>query len=142
MTVVASDFVPVEPYEVEAISIGMGQRYDVIVTANQADVASDFWMRAIPQIACSDNDNPDNIKGIVHYGSSTGTPTTEGFVIVDECVDEKVTPVLSKTAGSIDKLFSEAAFVGSNDAGFFTWTLNGTSYLVAWEEPVSTSFRT
>lgn len=46
----------------------MGQRYDVIVTADQAAVASDFWLRAIPDTYCSNNYNPDLIKGIIHYG--------------------------------------------------------------------------
>lgn len=76
LQVIAMDLVPIEPYETTVLDIGMGQRYDVIVTADQASVASDFWLRAIPQTACSDNDNADDIKGIIHYGSSTGTPET------------------------------------------------------------------
>ena len=52
----------------QVYSIGMGQRYDVIVQANMSSVASDFWLRAVPDTFCSDNDNPDDIKGIIHYG--------------------------------------------------------------------------
>lgn len=68
LTVIAADFVPIVPYTTNVIAIGMGQRYDVIVTANQASVASDFWLRAVPDTFCSNNYNPDNIKGIIHYG--------------------------------------------------------------------------
>jgi FtsP/CotA-like multicopper oxidase with cupredoxin domain len=122
MTVIASDFVPVTPYETTEVSIGMGQRYDVIVTADQADTASDFWMRAVPMIACSDNDNPDNIKGIIHYGTSTGTPTTSAYSITDECVDESsLVPVVSKTVGSSTMDVNEAVGVGFNDANYFIW---------------------
>lgn len=55
---------------------------------NESSIATDFWMRAIPQLACSDNDSTDNIKGIVHYGSSDSTPTTTGYSYVDSCADE------------------------------------------------------
>lgn len=136
MTVIASDFVPVTPYTTTEVSIGMGQRYDIVVTADQADTASDFWLRAIPQISCSDNDNADNIRGIIHYGGSTGTPTTTSYSITDECVDESnLVPVVAKTVGSQTIDVTEAAFIGRNDANYITWTLNSTSYLVAWEEP-------
>jgi FtsP/CotA-like multicopper oxidase with cupredoxin domain len=53
MTVIASDLVPIEPYETTVLNIGMGQRYDIVVTADQASVADNFWLRAIPQAACS-----------------------------------------------------------------------------------------
>ena len=53
MTVIASDLVPVTPYTTTVLDISMGQRYDVIVTADQASVADSFWLRAIPQSACS-----------------------------------------------------------------------------------------
>jgi FtsP/CotA-like multicopper oxidase with cupredoxin domain len=34
MTVIAADFVPIEPYETTTLSIGMGQRYDIIVVSS------------------------------------------------------------------------------------------------------------
>lgn len=96
LTVIAMDLVPIEPYETTVLDIAMGQRYDVIVTADQASVASDFWLRAIPQSACSDNDNTDDIKGIIHYGSSTDTPSTSAYDYTDACVDEDSSDLVSK----------------------------------------------
>jgi FtsP/CotA-like multicopper oxidase with cupredoxin domain len=71
MQVIAMDFVPITPYYAGILSIGMGQRYDIIVKANMSSVASDFWLRAVPDEFCSDNDNSDDIKGIVHYDGET-----------------------------------------------------------------------
>ena len=101
MTVIASDLVAIEPYEATVISIGMGQRYDIVVTADQTD-ATDFWMRAIPQSACSENDNEDDIRGIIYYGDSPGTPTTSAYDYEDSCSDEtdNIVPYVSKTVGS------------------------------------------
>ncbi|KAK3951656.1 multicopper oxidase-domain-containing protein [Pseudoneurospora amorphoporcata] len=46
MTVIANDFVPVKPYNVTAISLAVGQRADVLVTANAGTSQSAFWMRS------------------------------------------------------------------------------------------------
>ena len=112
----------------------------MIVTADQAAVATDFWMRAIPQVACSSNANTDNIKGIVHYGTSTGTPSTTEYSYVDDCVDEDLTnlvPYLSKTVSAATLDEEESVTVAKNTDSFFRWYLNGTTMQVEWEDPVS-----
>jgi FtsP/CotA-like multicopper oxidase with cupredoxin domain len=143
MTVIATDFVPIVPYNTTTVNIGMGQRYDVIVTADQAALGTDFWMRAIPQVACSASGAVDNIKGIIHYGSSTGTPTTTGYSYNDECIDEpyaSLVPHVPNTVGSSSISEAEAVTVGKNADGLFRWSLNGTSMTIEWDDPVSPPF--
>ncbi|KAH7362103.1 laccase-1 [Plectosphaerella cucumerina] len=137
MTVIAADLIPIEPYTTTMIDMTMGQRYDIIVTADQADVADNFWMRAIPQSACSDNDNVDNIKGIIYYGDSASTPTTTGYSFTDSCDDEtdNLVPYVSKTVESANWSDLEVATVGRNSAGLFKWYLNSTSLYVDWADP-------
>lgn len=117
----------------------LGQRYDVIVTADQASVADSFWMRAIPQSACSENDSSNNIKGIIYYGNSTSTPTTSGYTYTDNCDDEdssNLVPVLSKTvSSSYTWNKSEPVSIGFNDENLFRWKMNGTSMQVEWSNP-------
>jgi FtsP/CotA-like multicopper oxidase with cupredoxin domain len=140
LTVIASDFVPIEPYTADYVQLTMGQRYDVIVTANAASIADEFWMRSIPQSACSANANQNNILGIVRYTDSDDLPTTTGYTFIDECVDEsQLVPVVSKTVGGVDALYDEPASVIRNAENFVSWTLNGTSYLVHWNDPVNMS---
>ena len=67
LQIIGMDFVPIKPYFTSVLSIGIGQRYDIIVQADQASVASDFWLRAIPDTFCSNNANGADIKGIIHY---------------------------------------------------------------------------
>lgn len=166
MTVIASDFVPIVPYQTDIINIGMGkfiysfsnlasarpsfqntqlifsslgQRYDVVVTANQQSVGSDFWMRAFPQIACSASLNIEGIKGIVHYGSSTGTPTTQPYAYDDGCVDEplaSLVPFLPKGVDAPQWNEQETVIAAPNTDNNFRWYLNGTSFLMQWENPV------
>ncbi|KAI8261579.1 Laccase-2 [Colletotrichum sp. SAR 10_77] len=137
MTVIAADLVPITPYTTTVLDMGMGQRYDIIVTADQADTADNFWMRAIPQAACSDNDSTDNIKGIIAYTSTVGTPTTSAYDYTDSCDDEtdNLVPYLSKSVDDANWNDLESATVGKNTAGLFKWYLNSTSMLVDWADP-------
>lgn len=115
----------------------IGQRYDVIVTADQADVASNFWMRAIPQSACSENDSADDIKGIVTYDGATVTdPETSEWDYTDGCDDEtaNLVPYHSKTVGGSDLETLEDVGISVADS-LFKWTLNSTSLLTDWANP-------
>ncbi|KAI0481955.1 multicopper oxidase [Xylariaceae sp. FL0804] len=136
MTVIASDFVPIEPFDTTILNIGMGQRYDVIVTADQSSVADNFWMRAIAQAACSENNNPDDIRGIVTYASTASTPTTTGWNYTDSCDDEtdNLTPYLSKTVG--DDEYEVTIDVALGSVGdYFRWTMNNETFQVDYENP-------
>ncbi|KID83124.1 laccase [Metarhizium guizhouense ARSEF 977] len=137
MTVIASDLVPIQPFTATVLNIGIAQRYDVIVTADQASTADNFWMRAIPQAACSDNESSDNIRGIVYYGDSAATPTTTGYNYTDSCDDEtaNLAPYVSKSVSDANWNDLEQATVGTNSAGLFKWYLNSTTMLVDWANP-------
>lgn len=137
MQVIASDLVPITPYETTVLDIGMGQRYDVIVTADQADVADNFWLRAIPQSACSENDNTNDIRGIIYYGDSPSTPSTKAYSYDDSCDDEtdNLVPYISKTVEEESSTNVEAASVGFNSDNLFRWYLNSTSMVVEWSNP-------
>jgi FtsP/CotA-like multicopper oxidase with cupredoxin domain len=142
LQVIATDFVPIEPYYTDVLSIGMGQRYDVLVTANMSDVASDFWIRAIPDSYCSENDNTNDIKGILHYGSSTGTPSTSAFTYDDnDCGGEDASNIVPYLAldveSSADLTDDLAVTVSKNTANLFKWYIGGTTFLVEWNDPTA-----
>jgi FtsP/CotA-like multicopper oxidase with cupredoxin domain len=133
LTVIANDLVPIKPYETTVLSIGIGQRYDVIVKADQSSVASNFWMRAIPQASCSSNNNSDNIKGIVYYGNSPSTPTTTGYSYTDNCNDEdasNLVPYLSNTVSNAYYNANENVSVAYNSDNLFRWYLNNSTMIV------------
>ena len=49
MTVIASDFTPVRPFTTDWLFLGIGERYDVIINANQA--VGSYWFHAVPHEA-------------------------------------------------------------------------------------------
>ncbi|KAK2601677.1 hypothetical protein QQS21_004752 [Conoideocrella luteorostrata] len=137
MKVIASDLVPIRPYDTTVLDIGMGQRYDIIVTANQASIADSFWMRAIPQTVCGENGSTDNIRGIVNYGNSKKTPATSGYSYTNDCGDEtrNIVPFVQKTVGPASSTDRQNVTLGRNPAGLFRWYLNSTTMVVDWGKP-------
>ncbi|KAH7407626.1 Cupredoxin [Cadophora sp. MPI-SDFR-AT-0126] len=136
MTVIAMDLVPIVPYTTTTLSIGMGQRYDVVVTATQS--SGNYWLRAIPQTACSDNDNTDNIMGIFMYDSTNTTePSSSAYTYTDSCDDEDMStlvPYLSKTVSTESEDDDFAVTVGRSN-NVFKWYMAGTTFEVEWEDP-------
>ncbi|KAI0431198.1 multicopper oxidase [Xylaria sp. FL1042] len=136
LTVISSDLVPIVPYETDTINIAIGQRYDVVVKADQ-DPGS-YWMRAVPQLTCSANEMTLNITGIVTYNNLTVTePDTDPASLDDNCDDEaaeNLVPFVSLDVGAAttEQVMDLAlAVVG----GFFKWTLNSNTFLSDWGEP-------
>ncbi|KAJ0163019.1 Laccase-1 [Colletotrichum tanaceti] len=137
MQVIASDLVPIVPYEATVLDIAMGQRYDIIVNADQAATADAFWIRAIPQSACSDNSRIDDIRGIISYTGAVDIPTTTGYLYEDSCDDEtdNLVPYVPKSVSAADWNELQTSSVRKNKAGLFKWYLNSTSMLVDWGHP-------
>ncbi|KAI1284079.1 multicopper oxidase [Xylaria sp. FL0933] len=136
LTVISTDLVPIVPYQTDTVNIAIGQRYDVIVTADQ-DPGS-YWMRAVPQLTCSANEMTLNIKGIVTYDNLTVTEPIEAEATPDDnCNDElaeNLVPFVSLDVGSATTeqvMELGLAVVG----GFFKWTLNSNTFLSDWGEP-------
>jgi FtsP/CotA-like multicopper oxidase with cupredoxin domain len=142
LTVIANDFVPLVPFTTPVVPIGMGQRYDVILTADQP--RDNYWMRAVPQIFCSNNTNGDNIKGIVRYA---GAPLTDPVsskwdygddVQCEDFVMSKLVPHLPLDAdlNKNSKLVNSPAAVDAvGDPSLYLWTLGGSAFNVSWQDP-------
>lgn len=135
LTVISSDLVPIVPYETKSINIGIGQRYDVIVTANQD--AGNYWLRAVPQTTCSaTNENTLNIKGIFNYDSvDVATPTTTTTMFDDNCNDESsLVPfvALDADAAGVEDVFDIGV---DTSTGLFRWTINSNPFLSDWGSP-------
>lgn len=141
LQVIAMDFVPITPYTTTVLSIGMGQRYDVVVTANASSVADAFWLRAVPDAFCSTNGNAANIKGVVYYNNSISTtPTTSAYSTTEnDCADEpaaSLVPVVSKTASAASSVATGAVAVSTVD-NLFKWYLNSTTFNASWADPTA-----
>jgi FtsP/CotA-like multicopper oxidase with cupredoxin domain len=152
MTVIAADFVPIEPYETEWLNIACGQRYDVIVEANQP--SSNYFLRAVTQTSCPSvpvNTGLGLANGIIHYSdailtlpnSTYGNRTQQSFAT---CIDEpiaKLKPWLKKSAGDVAQFSAgqralpagRIAQPGTNNNTVVQWFLNNQIMDINYTQP-------
>ncbi|KAL9128562.1 MAG: hypothetical protein Q9175_007502 [Cornicularia normoerica] len=72
MTIFANDFVPVVPYTTNVVTLGVGQRTDVIVTATGPS-NSTFWMRSDLSPSCDAATHPYALAAIYYEKADTNS---------------------------------------------------------------------
>ncbi|KAI1338934.1 Cupredoxin [Xylariaceae sp. FL0016] len=79
MTIFANDFVPIEPYETDVVTLAPGQRSDVLVTASGESTDS-MWLRAYKSPDCSPSREGSYLaKAAIFYEDAdrSQAPTTQ-----------------------------------------------------------------
>jgi FtsP/CotA-like multicopper oxidase with cupredoxin domain len=138
-TVISADFVPIVPYTTNVLNINIGQRYNVIVEANQTP--GSYFLRADNQNACAGTVQALDIRAVVSYSNAaTGvTPTSSPYNYTSECVDEpyaSLVPVVPINAGAAD--ITEGALevvIAGNAVNLYKWFLSGTTFQSQYDEP-------
>ena len=140
LTVIANDFVPVQPYQTQSITIGVGQRTDVLVTANQAP--GSYWLRAFNS-PCGDTNGPIG-SGIIYYSGSspsaipTSTASAPG-AINSNCQNDPLSqtvPQYAIAAAAADTTITITIAGAPDGRGVFHWTMNGVSYVGDLANPI------
>lgn len=142
LTIIQADFVPINPFPKDWLFIAIGERYDVIITANQN--VDNYWFRAEVQTGCGANANTGNINAIFSYaGAPNALPTTTATAYTPGCADETglvpyvVKDVPSSTFISQAKALDLAAQFGvtTNGQNIVQWSINTTVLNIDWEKP-------
>lgn len=75
MTVIAADFTPIHPYTTTTVTLAVGQRTDVLVTASAASTAS-VWMRS--RLTCAPSRQPLALAAVYYDDANPGVlPASE-----------------------------------------------------------------
>ncbi|CAA7270037.1 unnamed protein product [Cyclocybe aegerita] len=134
LTVIEVDGINHVPKTVDGFEIYAGQRYSVVVHANQP--IRNYWVRAPMELQHhSDNDNLDeeNNYAVLHYaGAPSGEPTTRARDGVDNLLREhELAPLENPGApgGSApaDRVI-DLSFTRSTNNNQLKWTINGIQY--------------
>ncbi|KAH8671284.1 multicopper oxidase-domain-containing protein [Xylariales sp. PMI_506] len=88
LKVIANDLVAIKPFVVDSLFIGIGQRYTVVVEADQAK--TDYWIRTVPCAGFSAG-VPDNRTAIVRYNSASTAPPVSLQNPQTTCTDTNTT---------------------------------------------------
>lgn len=138
-SVIAMDFVPIHPYTTHIVSINIGQRYDLIMKADQEP--GNYWIRSDNQQPCGQLINP-YIQGILNYqGVDVVNPTTTRHSYPQDCLDEapeNLVPIVEMTVGAQSGgELVETSIIAPNgqNPNLYKWTLSGSTFLAKWGEP-------
>jgi FtsP/CotA-like multicopper oxidase with cupredoxin domain len=142
-TVIATDLVPITPVVRNKLFLGVGQRYDVIVEANQP--VANYWFNATLESAnnCGHTRNPYPAAIFRYEGASTtALPTNQGTPVTATCNGETgFSPIVKRTLSASQFQPSDLpvslAFPTHPDRGqVFEWRVKNTPISVEWEHPV------
>ncbi|KAJ4362767.1 laccase, multicopper oxidase, benzenediol:oxygen oxidorectuctase [Ascochyta clinopodiicola] len=142
-TVMTADFVPVKSFITTQLTLAIGQRYDVVINANQT--VDNYWFRVAVGTDCGSNAmiaSGVQMGAIVSYsGASGGNPTSTGVAMRTACVDEKTSDLVpfvpnivpSSVIGSTGKL--EVGFNRTAPENLARWLIDGIPMVVDWNNP-------
>ncbi|PSN60896.1 putative multicopper oxidase, type 1 [Corynespora cassiicola Philippines] len=141
--VINSDLVPIKPYVTNWVLLAVGQRYDVVITANQT--VGDYWFRADVASECASSNANRGLSIFTYDGAPGNDPTTSPFTKpTNGCVDES--PLVPWVPNTVD----QTAFmnqvgnlqvdlhreqVTTNGQNLVFWGINLTAINVDWDEP-------
>ena len=141
-TVLTTDLVPITPVTRTSLFLGVGQRYDVIVEANQP--VQNYWLNATLEANnnCGHTRNPFPAAIISYTGASTtALPPSRGAPIVATCNGEKgFSPIISRTVSASQfqpsTLPVNLAFPTTPRGQIFEWSVRNTPISVEWDHPI------
>ena len=146
--IVTSDLVPIYPITTDWLLLGIGQRYNVIIEANQT--VDNYWFRAVAETACnSTNANTDGFSAIFRYSGAPSTNpanTTATARPVDCNEPSPLVPYFPNTIPSANFTTQAAhlpvsvgnSSVVTNEQNLVLWGINFTAIDVDWEKPILT----
>jgi FtsP/CotA-like multicopper oxidase with cupredoxin domain len=141
LTVIAEDFVPVKPYNTSVVILGVGQRADVLVTANVGKANSAFWMRS-NLTTCAPSRQPNAVAAVYYDRADTSiTPSSKPWDIPNPglCTNEDlhVTEPLYPIPLPEPKLTQNMDIeVYKNASNVTLWRFNGVSMRTDYNNPV------
>lgn len=142
-SVISTDFVPIKPFTANWLLMGIGQRYDVIITANQT--ADNYWFRANVARACLSDNNGIGRAIWTYSNIKPSTPSTTALPGEPQsCVEPgPLTPFwpqpvpsgsFQSSVNSLSVNFTAAEVIPGQGA-VIVWALNDTSINVDWANP-------
>ncbi|RVD89195.1 uncharacterized protein DFL_000211 [Arthrobotrys flagrans] len=160
LEVISTDFVPIMPYTASNLTIAIGQRYEVIVTAN-ADTSKNknFWikLRNCGNVCAGDTSQPplsggtsyeECRQGVLSYDQVAAIPTqSDADPFNTLCLDEDIAglvPVVPRVITGVPSVLSgRDAFEGFqvireadvDQPSVAHWSLNNFTFKINWSDP-------
>ena len=156
LQVVSADYVPIEPFWTNSLSVGVGQRYGIIITTNQtASANGKYWIRTdyasgnikdstwcqFEQPHFPINQTDTHRVGMISYaGAGSGNPATSRWDVQPDCKDPIITPHVKWTVTAPQNdIIENAHTVGLErdveSHGAFRWQIAPMSMWLNYSNP-------
>ncbi|KAI5247379.1 hypothetical protein E4T42_05996 [Aureobasidium subglaciale] len=144
MTVIANDFVPVEPYQVAVVTLAVGQRTDIIVEADGSPTDS-VWMRSNLKYCSLTDGTVDEAVAAIYYEDADNTtiPTSRSSVTTTQLSycnndDLSVTKPFFPIKPDPNPSTTEDLIIEyrTNETDFNLWFVNNVSFRGDYNNPV------
>ena len=146
-TVVTADLVPIKPITTDWVLLGIGQRYNVIIEANQENNTT-WWFRALAETGCrTANINVNGTSAIFRYEDAPAVnPTSTGASKPNDCKEpaplvpwvpnDVPSNTFTTQAQNLNVNVQQNTGVTSNQQNIVVWGINLTAIDVDWEKPI------
>ena len=141
MKVMANDFVEIQPYDTTVVTLGVGQRSDVLVKGDQSDSGA-YWMRVVAPTGCADNNGTNLAQAAIYYNNAdrTKAPTSSAQEGYDNphCANDPLSstipyyPIAVEDASTTENIALAAYSNGTHGL----WHINGVSAYVDYNDPI------
>ncbi|GAO14045.1 hypothetical protein UVI_02035940 [Ustilaginoidea virens] len=139
MTVIANDFVTVEPYDTNVVTLGIGQRTDVLVKAcGELDA---YWMRSNISDRCSLARDPLAYAAIYYDDADESqAPRSQAWHAPDPgtCANDDLRltkPYMKRRPMEPDLTYDMEVKLFRNASGITLWSLDGVDYRGNYNSP-------
>lgn len=138
MKVIAFDLIPIEPFETKVLTLGSGQRADVVVEANADGNA--FNMRADMVELCGNYSKTTNAYILYDDTPEDTVPKSLRWDVVDDgtCTNDPLdvtVPILKMPVPEPDVTLNINSTLFLNDTGHLLYTLDNTTMRTNWNSP-------
>jgi FtsP/CotA-like multicopper oxidase with cupredoxin domain len=140
-TVITSDLVPIHSYQTQWLLLAIGQRYDVVINANQT--SDNYWFRAEVATQCASSNNYYGRSIFTYSDATVAIPTSNGTSRPTTCQDPLGVPWWNTTIPSADfaqqvqdlEVDLNVSNVTTNGQNVVAWGINMTAIDIDWRNP-------
>ncbi|KAK7729103.1 hypothetical protein SLS53_009318 [Cytospora paraplurivora] len=147
MTVISNDFIPIKPYTAKFITLGVGQRADVLVQGKSGvDANRAYWMRGNLSTVCALPRQPYALAAIYYSqkdskANSLPSSTAQNFDPIPlNCGNDPLTltqPLSAQPAAQEPSLtVTIDVTYAINETGQQEWRMNGQAFRANYNHPI------
>lgn len=142
LKVMANDYVEIQPYETDVVTLGVGQRTDVLIEGKNSSTQGAYWLRAVAPHDCAANDGQNVGKAAIYYEDADDSQLpfsspNDGYDNSDCFNDplDKTVPVMALDPGEPGESV-DVSMEGHSNGTHGKWWMNNVTATVDYSDPI------